>query len=276
MMPVLLLVVTGLVWFSLRYAWWRPPVSYRYPRILMYHMVTAPRSGARFNGLRVAPRVFEKQLQWLAQHGWHSFTVSELVAQAGRLPEKSCAITFDDGYADNLLQALPLLKKYRCKATLYLVVERSGRDWSTQRKAHHNEGELKQEDKLSDAQVEEMLASGCIELGSHSMTHANFSRLEATAAGRELVDSRKALEDRFGVSVRSFAYPFGLYRPEQLALVEEAGYTSAVTTREGIENPGSWNPLELQRIKISGKDNWLAFLLRMRGGRRGLRQAGLW
>jgi len=270
MTSVLLLVFAGLIWYSLRYAWWRPAVSYRYPRILMYHMIAAPRRGARFNGLRVAPAMFEKQLQWLSQQGWHSFTVSELVAQAERLPEKSFAITFDDGYADNLLQALPLLVKYQCKATLYLVVDRLGRDWSIERKAHHDEGELKQEAKLSDTQVQEMLDSGCIELGSHSMTHANMSRLDEKAAGQELADSRKRLEDRFGVSVQSFAYPFGLYRPEQVALVEAAGFNSAATTHEGIEDTEHWNTLELQRIKISGKDNWLAFLLRMRGGRRGL------
>ena len=271
MTPALLLILAGLLWFSLRYAWWRPAVNYRYPRILMYHMIAAPRRGARFNGLRVAPAVFEKQLQWLSQQGWHSFTVSELLAQAGHLPEKSFAITFDDGYADNLLQALSLLKKYRCKATLYLVVDRFGRDWSIQRKAHHDAGELKQEDKLSDEQVEDMLASGCIELGSHSLTHANFTRLDERAVSRELTDSRRALEGRFGVSVHSFAFPFGLYRPGHVALVKAAGYTSAVTTKEGIENAEHWRPLELQRIKISGKDNWLAFLLRMRGGRRGLR-----
>jgi len=266
---VWLLAVALLAWFSLRYAWWRPAVSYRCPRILMYHMIAAPRRGARFNGLRVAPGVFARQLHWLSQQGWHSFTVSELLVQAGRLPEKSFAITFDDGYADNLLQALPLLKKYHCKATLYLVVDRFGRDWSVQRKAHHNEGELKKEAKLSDAQVEEMLASGCIELGSHGMTHANFMALDEAAVRRELVESRRVLQERFGVAVDSFAFPFGLYRPEQVELVRAAGYRSAVTTREALEDPAHWEPLELPRIKISGKDRWLAFVLRMRGGRRG-------
>ena len=79
---VLLLILLGLVWFSLRYAWWRPAVDYRYPRILMYHMIATPRPGARFNGLRVAPQSFERQLRWLSDQGWHSFTVGELVAQA--------------------------------------------------------------------------------------------------------------------------------------------------------------------------------------------------
>jgi peptidoglycan/xylan/chitin deacetylase (PgdA/CDA1 family) len=263
------LLVAGALWFSLRYAWWRPPVDRRFPRILMYHMIADARPGARFNGLRVAPQMFERQLRWLSEQGWHSFTVSELVQQAGSLPAKAFAITFDDGYADNLHRALPLLRKYRCKATLYLVVERLGRDWSVQRKAHHNQGELGREPKLSDAQVRELLDSGCFELGSHSLTHANFERLDEEAVRRELVASKQELEQRFGRPVTSFAYPFGLYRPAQVALVEQAGYRSAVTTREGIDNPGRWNPLELRRIKISGKDNWLAFVLRMRGGRRG-------
>jgi len=270
-LAVLLVILLGLVWFSLRYAWWRPAVDYRYPRILMYHMIAAARPGARFNGLRVSPQLFERQLHWLSAQGWHSFTVSELLAQTDTLPEKSFAITFDDGYADNLLRALPLLKKYQCKATLYLVVDRFDRDWSMQRKKHHDEAELKREAKLTDQQVQELLDSGCIELGSHSMTHANFLHIEPEAVRRELVESKHALEERFGISIASFAYPFGLYHPQQVELVKQAGYSSAVTTREGIENAGSWEPLELQRIKISGKDNWLAFLLRMRGGRRGWR-----
>ena len=103
------------------------------------------------------------------------------------------------------------------------------------------------------------------------MTHPNFLRIESEAVRWVMEESRRALEQRFAVSVSSFAYPFGLYRPEQVELVKQAGYSSAVTTREGIENADSWQPLELRRIKISGKDSWLAFLLRMRGGRRGWR-----
>jgi peptidoglycan/xylan/chitin deacetylase (PgdA/CDA1 family) len=267
----LLLALLVAAWFSLRYAWWRPPVDYCCPRILMYHMISEPRPGARFKGLRVAPHMFEKQLRWLSQQGWHSFTVSELLDAGRELPDKSFAITFDDGYADNLQQALPLLRKYHCKATLYLVVDRFDRDWSVQRKAHHDEGELRREAKLSDAQVHELLDSGCIELGSHSMTHADFTQLGPEAVSSELAESKAALETCFGVAVSSFAYPFGRYRAEQVELVRRAGYTNAVTVREGIDSAGAWQPLELRRIKISGRDNWLAFLLRMRGGRRGWR-----
>jgi peptidoglycan/xylan/chitin deacetylase (PgdA/CDA1 family) len=213
--------------------------------------------------------MFERQLQWFQRHGWRSFTVSELLEAGDRLPDRAFAITFDDGYADNLLQALPLLDKYNCKATLYLVVDRFGRDWSVARKAHHDEGELEKEAKLSEEQVKMLLESGCIELGSHSMTHANFLNLSADEAFQELQASKTSLEARFGVDIKSFAFPFGLYTQEQVALVDLAGYQSAVTTAEGIESLQSAKRLELKRIKISGKDNWLGFLMRMRGGRRG-------
>ena len=263
------LFALAVAWFSWRYAWWRPTADMRFPRILMYHMIAEPVAGARFNGLRVSPSMFEQQLSWLKNNKWKSFTVSELVDQADRLPDKAFAITFDDGYADNATRALPLLQQYGCKATLYLVVDRHNRDWSRTRKAHHDSEELKGVAKLSDEQVETLLASGCFELGAHTLTHPDFLKLDEATVQRELVDAKRQLEQRFGVPVRSFAYPFGLYRPEQVELVREAGYDSAVTVAEGIDSPASWNPLELLRIKISGRDGMFAFRQRMRTGRRG-------
>jgi len=152
---------------------------------------------------------------------------------------------------------------------LYLLVDRFDRDWSVVRKAHHDDGELAKEVKLSDEQVGVLLDSGCIELGSHSMTHANFLALSPDEVLYELQASKRSLEKRFNVDVKSFAFPFGLYTAEQVTLVEQAGYQSAVTTEEGIESLRDANRLELKRVKISGKDNWLAFLVRMRSGRRG-------
>ena len=269
MNPWLGLPLAGAAWFSWRYAWWRPPVDYRFPRLLMYHMISPPRPGARFNGLRVAPARFDRQLRWLKAQGWTSFTVGELVEAGADAPAKAFAITFDDGYADNLTEALPLLERHDCRATLYLVVDRFDRDWSVTRKARHDSGELMHEPKLSDAQVEQLLASGRVELGSHGLTHPDLSRLDEAAARHELIESKRQLEGRFGVAVTSFAYPFGLYRPEQARLVAAAGYRSAVTTEPGIDDPRHRDPLRLRRIKVGGRDDALAFRLRMRTGRRG-------
>lgn len=264
------LLVVGTLYFSWRYAWWRPPVDARRPRILMYHMVSDPRRGAGFNGLRVSPARFEWQLAWLRRQGYAFFTVSELWRQWDHLPERAVAITFDDGYADNLRHALPLLEKYDACATLYLVVDRHDRDWSTAKKKHHDSGELAREAKLSDEDVRHMLASGRIELGSHTLTHINMPATPVETRRHELAASKQQLEQAFGVPVRSFAYPFGLWGEEDVALVREAGYETAVTTIDGIDlRQPRPDPLRLLRIKISGKDNALAFILRLRGGKRG-------
>ena len=260
-------------WFSNRYAWWRRPVDWRHPRVLMYHMISPHRPGAKFNGLRVTPERFEAQLAWLKREGWHLFTISELWEQWDTLPAKSVAITFDDGYADNLHNALPLLAKYDASATIYMVVDRHDRDWSTAKKTHHNTGELAREPKLNDEELQRLVASGRIEIGSHTLTHINLRTTAADDKRRELVESRRLLQAQTGQAVASFAYPFGIYGDEDVALAREAGYTTAVTTIDGIDTRTPRpDPLQLKRIKVSGKDNMLAFVMRMRGGKRGWRK----
>jgi len=265
-----LVTALAVLWFSNRYAWWRSPVDWQCPRVLMYHMVSPHRPKAKFNGLRVTPERFEDQLAYLKRHGWRFFTLSELWDNWDRLPEKSVAITFDDGYADNLHQALPLLEKYDAKATLYLVVDRHDRDWSSNKKAHHDSGELAREPKLSDEAVRALIASRRFEIASHTLTHINMGTTAAEAKRHELLAAREQLESLFNVRVRSFAYPFGIHSYEDVRLARDCGYDTAVTTVDGIDpvipRP---DPMQLKRIKVSGKDNLLAFVMRLRGGRRG-------
>lgn len=270
---LLLLCALWLVWFSLRYAWWRPVVSYHHPRILMYHMVSPHRKGARFNGLRVLPQRFEEQLAFLKRDGWHFFTMSELWRRWDELPEKSVAITFDDGYADNLGNALPLLEKYDACATVYVVVDRHDRDWSTHKKAHHDSGELAREPKLTDDEVLQLVRSGRIEIASHTLTHINMATTPLELKQHELVKAREALERLCERPIRSFAYPFGIFGDDDVALAQQCGYETAVTTIDGIDlRMPRPDPLRLKRIKVSGKDHQLAFILRLRGGKRGLRK----
>lgn len=269
------LALAGLwmIWFSHRYAWWRPAIDWRRPRILMYHMVQEHRSGARFNGLRVTPARFERQVRWLHEQGFTFMTVSELWARRHDLPARTVAITFDDGYADNLHLALPILARYQACATVYVVVDRHDRDWSTYKKAHHDSGELARERKLTDDELRELVASGRIEIGSHTLTHCNLARTAPADRDHELVESRRQLEAVTGVPVRSFAYPFGIYSPSDVEAARAAGYETAVTTVEGVDvfDPLP-DPLDLKRVKVSGKDSQLAFVMRLRGGRRGWRK----
>lgn len=258
------------LYYSYRYAWWGKTVDYSYPRILMYHMVSEHLDGAKFNGLRVKPKEFETQIAYLFNNGWNFFTMSEIIENKDNLPFKSVAITFDDGYEDNFTNALPILKKYNAKATVYLVVDRHNREWSSKRKKKNDSGELMNEPKLTDNQVEELVDSGLIEIGSHTMTHDNLPTLDVKQKEFEIIESKKIIEKKFAIECKSFCYPFGLYDDKDILLVKNSGYTNATTTQKGIDNLSNTNLLELKRITVSGKDNILAFKLKIRRGFRGV------
>ena len=255
-------------YFSFRYAWWRPTVDYRHPRILMYHMIRPRIPRARFNKLRVAPEMFEEQLRYLTENGWRFAFVSELDS----LPdtEKTVVLTFDDGFRDNYLAAHPLLVKYGAKATLFLVVDRFDRDWSTVKKAHHDSGELMREDKLTDTELRAMLDSGAWELGAHSLTHALLRDLGEAEKKCEVAAAKDAIETQFDTAVSSFAYPFGIYDQTDVAAAANAGYRFAVTTDAGISTDLDAEALTLKRVKVSGKEGRLGFAIRLRTGKRGV------
>lgn len=253
-------------YFSTRYAWWRRTVPWTRPRVLMYHMISPPRPGARFNGMRVSPEQFGRQLAWLRRHQFTFATMADLAA--GRAGERAVVLTFDDGYEDNLLNALPLLREHGARATLYLVGDRQA-DWSAKKKAHHASGELGREPKLTDPQVRELLDSGLIELGAHTLTHANLAKLDADQKRAEIAGSKHELERKFGVPVLTFAYPFGIWDEADRVNVRDAGFTTAVTTEPGIDGWPLPDPLAIRRVKVSGKEGMRSFVLRMRAGQRG-------
>ena len=262
-----LLLLILMIAFSYKYAWWKPAVDWERPRVLMYHMVRDHIDGAKFNKLRVKPTEFEKQVAWMKAEGFHFVTMQELQANWGKHPEKTVAITFDDGYLDNLENAYPILEKYQAKATIYVVVDRHDRDWSTYKKAHHNSGELAREPKLNDEQVKFLAQSGWVEIGSHTLTHANLDKLDEAECLKELFESKVQLEQLTHMPVTSFAYPFGIYSARDVEIAKQVGYSNAVTTNEGID---SEHPdfMQLQRIKISGKDSMFAVILRLKLGQR--------
>jgi hypothetical protein len=101
------------------------------------------------------------------------------------------------------------------------------------------------------------------------MTHPNFADISTETKRKELTQSKNMLEARFGIEIKTFAYPFGILKEEDPDLVQEAGYMGAVTTVSGIDQRQPFNPFLLKRLKISGKEGMLAFKLRLRTGMRG-------
>jgi len=261
------LALLGFAWFTFRFAWWRKTVPHAEPRVLMYHMVREGIPGARFNKMRVPPDLFHKQVEWLVRDGWTFCFLSEILDGSSRGGDKRVVLTFDDGYQDNFVHALPVLRKFNAKATLFPVIHReAGYDWSTHKKTSHDGGELGREPKLADDEIRTMLATGLVELGGHTLKHPNLPALPEEEAWHEIHGCKVALENTFSVPCPTFCYPFGLYGTREAELSRKAGFSGAVTTEQGI---GSEDPFALPRVKVSGTEGMFAFRLRMRTGKRG-------
>ena len=237
------LLLLGGLYLSAHYNWWRPKVSHRYPRILMYHSINRE-VGALVPDLVVTPEQFETQLKYLMQRGYRFYTLSELVQSPHE--DKAVALTFDDGYRDNFTEMFPLLKQYDAKATIYLSPEFAGMDL------------------LTTDQIKEMHASGRVEFGAHTMSHINVSTAEKTIAEDEIRRSKSYVEQLVGYC-QAFAYPFGRYHDDNAAFVKQCGFTSAVTVKKGIEPLN--NLFRIKRISILRSTNALQFHIAMTRGR---------
>ena len=204
--------------------------------ILCYHKIAPPPAKARIKGLYLDPKLFFSQMNEISQ----AALISTLPNGATSSMGSSITITFDDGFTNNLTAAAPLMQQAGIRAINYLVADRIGQtsDWEA--------GEGGEADPLmNESQIRDWLAAGHW-IGAHTCTHPRLSRLSRDRAREEITAGRKKLEDRFGISVEHFAYPYGDYDDSTVELVREAGFKTACTMHRGI-NLTKTPTLELKR-----------------------------
>lgn len=199
--------------------------------ILTWHSLGNRPRGARLKGLYLPTRLFRRQLAELRAAGFESTLPPRSDADLSR-PGR-VVLTFDDGCRNVLEHGLPILCETGFRAVQYLVADLIGRtsEWQAR------DGGVA-EPLMDEAQIRDWLAAGQW-IGSHTCTHPWLTRLPPDRASEEITASRKKLEDRFGVPVRDFCYPYGDFDPHIRDLVAEAGYLSAVTTQPGVNPPGT-------------------------------------
>ena len=215
--------------------------------VFAYHFIgDAPHNpGDPF--LYLSPEKFDDQLAALREAGFTSGTLPGLTTPPA--PEVGKAIiTFDDGCRNVFEHALPILARHQFTSIEFIVAGLVGKtnEWDT--KNGHAGEQL-----MDSTQIREWLAAGH-EIGSHSLTHRNLSKLDAAAAREQIFDSKKLLEDEFGIEVRHFCYPHGKWNQMVRDLVAEAGYKTACTTAYGVRTADT-DAMTLPRIfPLSGRD----------------------
>lgn len=213
--------------------------------ILTYHQVdTPPAAGAPFRSLVVAPRDFDRQMGFLRMLGYQGLSMTQLEPYLrGEKTGKVVGITLDDGYANNFTCALPILRRHGFSATCYVVSGMVGGSNAWDQQAGVAAKPLME---LEDLQS--WVAQGQ-EIGAHSRHHVDLTRTDAEQAQAEIAGSKRDLELMLGVEVRHFCYPYGHYGPQHAAMVRDAGFVTATTTRRSRSRPGT-GLFELPRVPV--------------------------
>lgn len=222
--------------------------------ILIYHCV----GGGRSTSVDLPVGLFEEQVAFLAEHATVLDLDAALEVLAGRrsLPPNAVVLTFDDGTADLVDHALPILDRYHLPATLYVAtgfVDAPRSIWG--------DG-----GSLSWAGLREMVSTGLISVGSHTHSHVLLDRLPSGDIAGELDRSIELIGEHVGVEVQHFAYPKAL--PPSAAADAEVRrrFRSAALAGTRANVPGHTDPHRLARSPVQLSDGMRWFARKARGG----------
>lgn len=205
----------------------------------MYHKIARPPAASRLKGTFIFPDRFAKQMAEFARAGFQAVAMPD--ALAAKNADQKFVITFDDGFRNVLEHATPVLERHGFRGIQFIVHDLMG-------SSNKWDASEPQEPLMTKSEVSEWLRAGQ-EIGSHTLTHPDLTTLSPQQLRREIVDSKKALEDSFGVPIRHFCYPFGRFSDEAVRFVEEAGYETACTVEFGLPGAAT-NRFRIPRLLV--------------------------
>ena len=217
--------------------------------VLMYHKVNDQPG----NTVTVPLGAFDEQMAQLGELGYTPVSLDDVIAHYTRhvpLPPQAVLITFDDGYRDNLENAVPILLRYGYPAVLFIPIGYLGASRPLPHDEHLAVRGVRNR-TLDWGDLAELEQAG-VRIESHGIGHRPLADLEVDEAAREITLSKLRLEEVLGRPVRAFAYVKGSeahYRPVHLSLLKQAGYDIAFTSISGGNGPAS-DPLQLHRYNV--------------------------
>jgi len=218
-------------------------------RVLMYHKV----NDLWPNPTTVPTAVFAEQMSLLGELGYTPVSLDAVLSHyldGAPLPARAVLLTFDDGYRDNLENALPILRRHGYPAVLFVPIG----FLDDERPLPHEESLrlLGIRNQTVDWSELAELEAGGVRIESHGIGHRPLSELDPAEAAREIALSKLRLEERLGREVAAFAFVKGShadYRPEHASLVQQAGYKIAFTSVSGA-NGAATDRFRLRRYNV--------------------------
>ena len=217
--------------------------------ILMYHSISNDK-----NNLSVNVDNFYQQMKTMLNFGYKSVNLNEVLNNDG---EKKFVITFDDGYEDVFINALPIINELKLKATCFIVSNQIGKKnvWDT------NKENIPQMNLMSEKQISVWHKNG-LEIGSHSLDHINLKKLSLDEKIKQIIEPKNLFKTKFNINVNSFSYPFGIYDETCFKIIKE-NYDFAVTTRRSRFDINKFESHQIPRVPINFNTSIYKFLIKV-------------
>ena len=217
--------------------------------ILMYHSISNNN-----NNFSVKVDNFYKQMKTMINFGYKSVNLNEIHNNRN---EKKFVITFDDGYEDVYINALPILNELKLKATCFIVSNQIGKKnaWDNDKK------EFPEMNLMNEKQILSWQKNG-LEIGSHSLDHSNLIKLSLEEKMKQIIEPKKYFKDKFNININSFSYPFGGYDEACFKLIKE-NYDFAVTTRRSRYDISKFETHKIPRVPINFNTSIYKFLIKI-------------
>ncbi len=272
--------------------------------VLCYHGVCGERLNVPDSGgIQLPLPLFEVQLdRLLRQYRPVSLAqVRDAWMNRAALPERPVLLTFDDGYRNTVMNALPALRRRGVPAALFVVaglVENRGALWTSLVEcAYGDTAEMRRQKlrlkRMPAAQRRAWLAANlppdplppdsdyalatwlelaaalaasgdALAIGSHGFTHELLATCEPPEVEHELRESARLIAERLGATPHSVAYPGGSCNEAVLRASGAAGYELGFTTAPRHAAPAD-APLALPRLLVGRRDTPALFEARLAG-----------
>jgi|APSaa5957512493_1039668.scaffolds.fasta_scaffold00145_22 peptidoglycan/xylan/chitin deacetylase (PgdA/CDA1 family) len=248
---------------------------------LSYHSVSSPETNDEFNAdlyknLSIKKDRFESHIKFLKNKGHTFVNLNDISSSDLKNINKPTIIYFDDGFKDNIKNALPILKKYGVKATVFIttnIADGNSTLWTIKHRAYLKSvgvkkeewgsviGELKMMNKIDREQRlsadydrssfvwddknsnlflnwedVKTLLGSGVEIGSHSISHHNLFEIDENLITKELKESKELIENKIGKTINSFSYPYGRGNSDINKILKNLDYEVVVSNGPGLNN----------------------------------------